>query len=69
MPGSFNYYFTFKENKESVGESSFLVEPELRLANGHHIDLISLQIHTVLVKLMDPLDEWNARLQVSRECI
>jgi hypothetical protein len=29
MPGSFNYYFTFNENKESVGGSSFWSSPNL----------------------------------------
>jgi len=67
MPGSFNYYFTFENSDIKMGGSNFLIEPELRLSNRRRIDLNSLQIHTVLSKLMGPLDEWKTRLQVSHE--
>jgi glycogen debranching enzyme len=70
MPGSFNYYFTYEDtsNSAQMGGSNFLIEPELKLSNGHRVDLNSLQIHTVLSKLMGPLNEWKTRLQVSHEC-
>ena len=71
QPGSFSYYFTLNNDADKehmAGGSNFLVDPKLTLSSGLSIDLNSLQIHTVLTKLLGPLDEWKSRLVVSKEC-
>ena len=67
--GAFSYFFTLngKEGRESSsGGSNFLVDPQLRNSDGHLIDLESLQVQTVLTKLLGPLDEWQARIEVAK---
>ena len=39
----------------------------MRLSNGDQIDLNSLQLQTVLLKLLGPVNEWESRLQVAKE--
>ena len=68
LPGSFNYYFTFAEKADQkIGGSNFLVDPRLSLKDGTLVKAESLQFHTVLSKLLGPLNEWKSRLQVSKE--
>lgn len=68
LPGAFNYYFIFAEQNEiKIGGSNFLIDPKLSLKDGLVIKAESLQFHTVLSKLLGPLNEWKSRLQVSKE--
>jgi glycogen debranching enzyme len=71
IPGSFEFYFTIAEEgstKEySVGGSSFLIDPILKLHNGQQISFNSLQINTVITKLLGPFEEWISRLKVVKE--
>lgn len=70
MAGSFDYYFTLNGDhkpESARGGSNFLVDPHLELANGQHVDLDSLQIQTVLTKLLGPLNEWKSRLEITKQ--
>ena len=64
LAGCFHYYFTLSDGLTVRGGSNFLVDPELKLADGKHIDLNSLNIHTVLAKQLGSLNEWKSRLEV-----
>ena len=66
--GSFHYYFTHGEleDERKRGGCTFMVDPELRTPDGSSIDLNSLQIHTVISKLLGPLDQWLSRLECSK---
>jgi glycogen debranching enzyme len=68
--GAFDYYFTFNsddERKFSKGGSNFLIDPQLCFHSGKQVNVNSLQIQTVLTKLLGPLDEWKSRLIVAKE--
>ncbi|CAF0868627.1 unnamed protein product [Brachionus calyciflorus] len=67
-PGAFNYYFEFLEEPSvKKGGSNFLIDPKLYLKDGQLIKPESLQFHTVLSKLLGPLDQWESRLLVSKQ--
>lgn len=77
IAGSFEFYFVIVsgsyDNNEYLnikyanGGCDILVEPELRYSNGTLVDLNSLQMQTVLPKLLGSLDEWEDRLRVTKE--
>ena len=68
--GCYEYFFTLNgdcTHESSRGACKFLVEPRLCLQDGSHIDLDSLQMQTVLPKLLGPLSEWKSRLEVAKQ--
>ena len=67
--GAYSYFFTLNgddKKESSSGGSNFLIDPKLYLNNGTEIDLNSIQVQTVLTKLLGPLDEWNSRIEVTK---
>ncbi len=64
LPGTFHFYL-LKDN-EKCCEGFFVVEPSLNVGSGE-LPLDSIVLQTVLTKSLGHFEDWEKRLEVSRE--